>query len=112
MRYEVTDDDTALALGSGDVTVLATPRLIAWLEAASVAEAASHLRPGQTTVGAAVRVRHRRPTPVGGTVEVYARLTTDGDRLTFDVSAVDGDGHTVADGEIDRVVVDRADFTG
>ena len=112
MRYTVTADDTAFALGSGDVNVLATPRLIAWLEAASVAEAAPQLRPGQTTVGAAVRVRHRRPTPVGGTVEVYARLTTDGDRLTFDVSAVDGDGHTVADGEIDRVVVDRADFTG
>lgn len=112
MRYTVTDDDTALALGSGDVTVLATPRLVAWLEAATVAEAAPGLGPGQTTVGAAVRVRHRRPTPVGGTVEVYARLTTDGDRLTFDVSAVDGDGHTVADGEIDRVVVDRAEFTG
>jgi predicted thioesterase len=112
MRYEVTVEDTAVALGSGDVTVLGTPRLIAWLEAATVAEAAPHLEPDQTTVGAAVRVRHRRPTPVGGTIDVYARLTTDGDRLTFDVSAVDGDGHYVADGEIDRVVVDRASFTG
>jgi fluoroacetyl-CoA thioesterase len=111
MRYEVTVDDTAVALGSGDVSVLATPRLIAWLEAETVAEAASRLDPGQTTVGAAVRVRHRRPTPVGGTVEVFASLTTEGDRLTFDVSAVDGDGHYVADGEIDRVVVDRAAFS-
>lgn len=110
MRYEVTDDDTALALGSGDVPVLGTPRLIAWLEAATVAEAAARLADGQTTVGAAIRVRHRRPTPVGGTVDVYATLTTDGDRLTFDVSAIDGDGHYVADGEIDRVVVDRATF--
>jgi fluoroacetyl-CoA thioesterase len=112
MRYTVTDDDTAVALGSGDVTVLGTPRLIAWLEAATVAEAAAHLADGQTTVGAAVRVRHRRPTPVGGTVDVYASLTTDGDRLTFDVSAIDGDGHYVADGEIDRVVVDKASFSG
>ena len=111
MRYEVTDDDTAVALGSGDLSVLGTPRLIAWLEAATVAEAASSLADGQTTVGAAIRVRHRRPTPVGGTVDVYATLTTEGDRLTFDVSAIDGDGHYVADGEIDRVVVDRATFT-
>jgi predicted thioesterase len=112
MRYEVTDDDTAVALGSGDVPVLGTPRLIAWLEAATVAEAAASLADGQTTVGAAIRVRHRRPTPVGGTIDVYATLTTEGDRLTFDVSAVDGDGHYVADGEIDRVVVDRSRFTG
>jgi predicted thioesterase len=34
MRYEVSDADTAEALGSGDVPVLATPRLIAWMEAA------------------------------------------------------------------------------
>ncbi|MEJ2889742.1 thioesterase family protein [Actinomycetospora aeridis] len=110
MRYEVTDDDTASALGSGDVPVLGTPRLIAWLEAATVVEAAPRLADGQTTVGAAIRVRHRRPTPVGGTIDVYATLTTEGDRLTFDVSAIDGDGHYVADGEIDRVVVERAAF--
>ena len=36
MRYEVTDADTAARVGSGDVPVLATPRLIAWLEAATV----------------------------------------------------------------------------
>ena len=76
------------------------------------AEAAARLADGQTTGGAAIRGRHRRPTPVGGTVDVYATLTTEGDRLTFDVSAIDGDGHYVADGEIDRVVVDRAQFTG
>jgi fluoroacetyl-CoA thioesterase len=30
----VTDDDTATALGSGSLPVLATPRLLAWCEAA------------------------------------------------------------------------------
>ena len=112
MNHEVTHDDTAVALGSGEVDVLGTPRLVAWLEAASVAAAGPLLGDGETTVGTAVRVRHRRPTPVGGSVEVHAEAPTtrESDRLTFTVHAVDGAGEVVADGEIDRVVVDRSTF--
>ena len=55
MRHEVTDADTAAALGSGDVPVLGTPRLIAWMEAATVQAAAASLNPGQTTVGISIR---------------------------------------------------------
>ena len=72
--HEVRTADTATALGSGDVDVLGTPRLLAWLEAATVEAARPHLGPGQTSVGTAVRIRHRRPTPVGGTVTVEASL--------------------------------------
>lgn len=64
MRYTVTDDDTAARVGSGDVPVLATPRLIAWLEAATVQAAAPFTAAGQTTVGTAVRIEHRRATRV------------------------------------------------
>ena len=64
MHHEVTDIDTAVALGSGDVPVLATPRLIAWMEAATVRAVAAFLKTGQTTVGTAIRIEHRRPTRV------------------------------------------------
>ena len=94
MRHEVTDADTAASLGSGDVTVLGTPRLIGWLEAATVRAAADLLKPGQTTVGTAIRIEHRRPTAVGGSVETRATPPKDaaGRLLTFDVQAVDGWG--------------------
>ena len=110
--HEVTPADTAEALGSGDLAVLGTPRLLAWMEAATVAAAVPHLAEGATTVGTAVRIRHRRPTPVGGRVEVTAELRerTDGGRMSFTVTAVDGDGATVGDGEIDRAVVERETF--
>ena len=65
MRHEVTDADTAAALGSGEVPVLATPRLIAWMEAATVRAAAAFLATGQTTVGTAIRIEHRRATSPG-----------------------------------------------
>jgi predicted thioesterase len=112
MRYEVTDADTAAALGSGDVPVLATPRLIAWMEAATVRAAATLLSPGQTTVGTAIRVEHRRATTVGDSVEITATPVREagGRRLTFEVFAVDGSGQVVAAGQIDRVIVDRTRF--
>jgi fluoroacetyl-CoA thioesterase len=113
VRHDVTNDDTAAAVGSGDVPMLATPRLIAWLEAATVRVAAPFVSAGQTTVGTAVRIVHRRATPVGGSVEVVAEIQhRTGRRLTFVVQAVDGSGTVVAAGEIDRVVVDRERFRG
>jgi fluoroacetyl-CoA thioesterase len=114
MRYQVTDADTAIALGSGDVPVLATPRLIAWLEAATVQAARPFLGAGQTSVGTSIRVDHLRATPVGGNVEVTAEAPAApaGRRLTFTVSAADGSGRAVAAGEIDRIVVDTERFLG
>ena len=111
-RHLVGEDDTAVALGSGDVPVLGTPRLIAWLEAATVSRAAEFLTSGQTTVGTAIRIAHHRATPVGGAVTTNADVTTpiDGRTITFVVRAVDESGAVVADGEIDRVVVDREKF--
>ncbi|GGX77954.1 thioesterase family protein [Streptomyces anandii] len=112
MLHEVTDADTAVAVGSGDVPVLATPRLIAWMEAATVRAAAPFTAQGRTTVGTGIRVEHLRPTRVGGRVDVVAEppATATGRRLTFRVRAVDGSGDLVARGEIDRVVVDRRRF--
>ena len=112
MRHEVTDADTAAALGSGDVPVLATPRLIAWMEAATVRAAAAFLVTGQTTVGTAIRIDHRRATPVGGSVEITATPSRNaaGSRLTFDVQAIGGSGQLVAAGQIDRAIVDRQRF--
>jgi fluoroacetyl-CoA thioesterase len=110
--YEVTDADTAIALGSGDVPVLATPRLIAWMEAATVQGAARFVGADQTTVGIAVRIEHRRATRVGDSVEVTAEppASASGRRLTFNVQASGKSGELVAAGEIDRAIVDRESF--
>ncbi len=112
VRFEVTDADTATAVGSGDVPVLATPRLIAWMEAATVRSAAQFVSAGQTTVGTAIRVEHRHPTPVGGSVAVIAEPSSSpvGRRLTFAVKAIDSLQKLVAIGEIDRAIVDRKRF--
>src|ERR671939_1418435 len=110
VELRVSDGDTAQAVGSGDVPVLGTPRVLALVEAATVAATAHRLPPGATTVGTRVELDHRLPTPVGRTVRAEARLAkADGRRLTFEVSVRDGD-EVVAEGRVERVVVDRQRF--
>ena len=108
--FVVGDADTAVALGSGDVPVLATPRVVALAERATCAAVAPHLPPDLTTVGTRVEVDHLAPTPVGGTVTVDAVLeAVDGRRLTFAVRVRD-DERPVATGTVWRVLVTRDRF--
>ncbi len=120
----VADTDTATAMGSGDVPVLATPRLLALAEAAAVAAITPGLDPGLTSVGTSAALEHKRPSPVGAEVEVEAELTeVDGRRLVFRFiarqkppagsapagSAGDEDA-VVGAGTMERVLVDRERF--
>lgn len=106
----VTAVDTARALGSGDVPVLATPRLVALCEAATVAAVAPVLEPGTTTVGTRVEVDHLAASPVGSEVEAAAELVeVAGRRLRFEVVARSGDA-TVGRASVTRLLVDRAGF--
>src|SRR5216683_8420065 len=83
-RIVVADTDTALAMGSGDVPVLATPRLLALAEAAAVAAIGPSLESGLTSVGTSAVMEHKRPSPVGAEVVVEAELTeVHGRRLVF-----------------------------
>ena len=109
-HYTVTGADTAAAVGSGEVPVLATPRVLALAEQATVAAVAGALEAGATTVGVRVELDHLAPSPVGADLEVHAVLErVAGRRLQFSVRARDG-GRPVASGLVIRVVVDAAAF--
>jgi len=120
VRAVVGDSDTATALGSGDVPVLGTPRLLALAEAATVAAVASQLAPGEITVGTSAALEHRRASPVGSGLIVEAELTeVDGRRLVFSFIAIreeapgqpgGGDEHVLGAGTIERVVIARDRF--
>ena len=106
----VRESDTAAALGSGDVDVLGTPRLIALCEQATMTALTDELDAGMASIGMRIRVDHLQPTPVGAEVTAEAVLDKiDGRRLTFTVSVSDSGG-LVAAGKITRALVDRASF--
>ena len=50
-RLTVGAENTALALGSGDMEVLATPAMVALMENAAMKAVADYLPEGSTTVG-------------------------------------------------------------
>ena len=110
----VAESDTALSLHSGDVPVLATPRLMALCEEASCRVLDGRLDPGRTSVASRVQFDHLVPVPVGATVTAEATLErVEGRRLVFTISvALDADDRAalVAAGRLTRVVVDRPAF--
>jgi len=111
LTFTVTGEDTAVEMGSGDLAVLGTPRLVAWAEAATCAAIADDLDASQTSVGTRISFEHLAASPVGERVEVTARLThRDGRLLRFEVVAVDSRQTVVGHGEVTRVVVDRQRF--
>jgi fluoroacetyl-CoA thioesterase len=110
MRLTVGAGDTAQALGSGDVPVLGTPRLVALAEAACVAASADRLAAGQVSVGIRVEIRHTAPSPVGATVCAQAELVAAaGPRLHFVVHLTQGE-QPIGSAEVDRMIVDRERF--
>ena len=112
LRFTVTDADTALAVGSGSLPVLGTPRLLAWCEAATCAAIDPTLTDGSTSVGTRVELQHVGASAVGQEVEVTASSAyVDGRLHRFTVAARHvSDGKVVARGEITRVVVDAERF--
>jgi predicted thioesterase len=110
LRHVVAEADTAVALRSGSVPVLGSPKVVALCEEASVQAIDGLLPTGQTTVGMRVQLDHLQPTAVGIEVHVESVLEkVEGRRLTFHVNVHDPRG-LVATGRVIRVVVETERF--
>ncbi len=111
ISFTVAAVDTAEALGSGDLPVLATPRAIAWVEAASCAAVGDVLDSDQTTVGTHVEIDHLLPTWVGAVVIADAMVAeVSGSRLRFQVRLMDAEQRVLLAGSVDRAIVNRDKF--
>ena len=102
--------DTAAFMGSGVVTVFATPAMILLMELAARNAVQDHLPDGSTTVGTLVNVQHVAATPLGAKVSATAVLKQiDGRKLTFDVKATDKNG-IIGKGVHERAIIDIERF--
>lgn len=106
----VNENNTAIALGSGDMKVLATPAMIALMENAAMLCVAPHLPEGSTTVGNMISSSHIKPSAIGANVEATAELVEiENRKLTFKVTATEN-GVLIGEGTHIRYIVDRERF--
>lgn len=106
----VTDAVTAIAVGSGDMPVLATPMMLALMENAAMLAVKDELPEGCTTVGGHIASSHLKPSKVGDLVRAEAEVTkVDGKKIEFKVAAYCGDT-LLGEGTHLRFVVDREKF--
>ena len=106
-EFTVSPRDTAIALGSGSVNVLATPMAIAWCEAVTTIAISEAVCGDCTTVGYQIEFLHLIPTSVGESVHANALVeSVSRDRIIFSVGLRNAEIQ-VGTGKITRVRVNR-----
>ena len=106
----VTENKTALSVGSGSLAVYATPSMLALIEKAACEALKGVLDEAETTVGTLLNVKHIAATPVGMQVSATAELIErEGRRLVFKVVANDECG-VIGEGIHERFIVNSEKF--
>lgn len=110
MEMIVGEEHTALAMGSGELEVFATPAMIALAEKTAWTSVSEYLEKGEGTVGTRMDVKHLSATPVGAKVWCESLLTeADGRRLCFQVKIYDEAG-IIGEGEHERFIIKNERF--
>ena len=105
----VSEINSAIALGSGNLPVFATPAMIALMENAAMNAVAPYVPEGSTTVGGSISSTHLRPSIYGKTVKATAVVEkVEGKKITFKISAQDDD-QLIGEGSHIRFIV-KNDF--
>ncbi len=106
----VRGENTAMALGSGDLPVFATPAMVALMENAAMNAVSQELEEGSSTVGGFIEVSHLAPSPIGAKIAATAVVTeVEGRKLTFDVKAFQDD-KLIGEGKHIRFIVNKERF--
>jgi predicted thioesterase len=106
----VKDEDLVSQLGSVEVDVVSTPRLVQLMESAAIEAIRKFIPSDQLSLGTLVKIKHLAPTPIGIKVVAHAILKeVDKNRLLFLIDAYD-EMEKVAEGEHERILVSKERF--
>jgi len=109
--YQVRPQDTAIAIGSGEVNVLATPRLLSLMEEVSSKSVKEFLPEGYVSVGVEMNILHLKSSKVGEKITIHSTFSRqEGKKLYFNVVAINENNEIVGKGECNRVIVNKEKF--
>lgn len=109
-EFIVTDADSASAVGSGGLMVLATPAMIAFMENVTLTACEPYLEEGETTVGIEINTKHFGPTAIGKKIRIKVSLVNKlKSIISFQIEAYDGDT-LVGEAEHKRAIVNVEKF--
>ena len=110
VEARVEEQDTARAVGSGELEVLATPKMCALMEEAAYKCVADSLDEGCSSVGTMLEIKHLSATPVGMNIRAVATLIAAEDRkITFELKAYDEAG-LIGEGRHERFIIKADKF--
>ena len=112
--FKVGPKDLARAVGSGDLDVLGTPVLLAWMEELCWTSISPFLEEGTSSVGTKANLSHLKASPLGASILVQTKLIeVDRRRLVFCVKAFEQEANVetcIAEACLERFVVDIERF--
>jgi len=110
LEIEVTENQSALHFGSGQVNVFATPAMISLMEKTAMESIMDYLPKGLTSVGTEINIKHLKATPIGSTVNSESYLkSVSGQKVIFELHAYDEKG-MIGIGKHTRVIVEETSF--
>ena len=102
--------DTSVAIGIGDLPIIAPSLLINLMEHAAILSLDLYLEPGETTIPISVEFISLSPAGIGASLRATSRvIEISGKELTFECEVYDGERH-LAQAEITRATVERLSF--
>ena len=110
-NYLVQEDNTAKNMGSGDLDVLATPSLVAFMENAAKNYLNIFLTDELGSVGSNININHLAPTLVGKEITVQGKITEiiKEKIIIFSLEAFEED-KKIGDASHTRVIINNKKF--
>ena len=110
-KYTVAENNTAKNMGSGDLDVLATPSLVAFMENAAKNYLNTFLTDDIGSVGSNININHLAPTLVGKEITVQGQITEiiKEKIVIFSLEAFEAD-KKIGDATHTRVIINNEKF--
>lgn len=109
--YVVKNEDSAENMGSGDLAVLSTPSLVAFMENAAKNYLNKFLPEEMGSVGSNINIDHIAPTLIGNSITVRGKITevVKEKIIKFSIEAYEKD-KKIGDAEHTRVIINNTKF--